>query len=669
LKNLLPAMQADFRYEIDKSRSDLCGLRYVTWDINIIIKDDVFPAILTESTEPAESKSRTIVPCGIDALDNILEKIEPVDWTPFQTSGRGDETRPPSEKVFILRTVEQILHTADNENTPIVNHTGVIYYFTGTHYKAVNEIELTNFLVEAASRCGVPSDTAIYQTFAEKIVKQIFINTARHNSRVSEPDTMFMNLQNGTLFFDKRGHRFEEHSPQRFIRYCLTFDYDSKATAPLWQRHLDRSLPILEKQQYLAECLALPFYQGKIEKAPIFYGQRDTGKSTTLDVYKALIGMENISTESLAALTQTDYHGDYARARLDGKVVNIASDVSKKIHDEGMTKTLISREAVSARNPNQKGFDMRNYARLVFAMNELPSQFFTDAALTKRAAIIEFDQQVAPQNKDTDFAEKIIADELPGILNWIIAGLDRLLKTGRLDPPPCCIAAMDKIRRESDPLAGWLEERQYHVGDSTSVSVKEAYADFREYCQENGNTPPAKRTFTRRLRDVGYKVALPPNHEEGVLLHFSTSFLKNDSVRSVDSVPLENKDEMPGTTTERPRNEKNGSVMVPPGNTVNSGTRNERNERNENSEHSFDSETTPEPPLIPSILPPEEHANLAAIIRQTLRREPPKNVVEFETDILPQFGGDRVPASAFLTAHGFDVVEGKVREKTENIAG
>jgi hypothetical protein len=38
LKNLLVAMQADFRYEIDKSRSDLCGLRYVTFDENGRIK-------------------------------------------------------------------------------------------------------------------------------------------------------------------------------------------------------------------------------------------------------------------------------------------------------------------------------------------------------------------------------------------------------------------------------------------------------------------------------------------------------------------------------------------------------------------------------------------------------------------------------------------------------
>ena len=40
-------------------------------------------------------------------------------------------------------------------------------------------------------------------------------------------------------------------------------------------------------------------------------------------------------------------------------------------------------------------------------------------------------------------------------------------------------------------------------------------------------------------------------------------------------------------------------------------------------------------------------------IRETLRREPGKNAVYFETDILPLFGGDRLPASDFLVEYGF----------------
>jgi len=138
---------------------------------------------------------------------------------------------------------------------------------------------------------------------------------------------------------------------------------------------------------------------------------------------------------------------------------------------------------------------MRDYARLVFAMNELPPQFFSDAALAKRAAIIEFDQQVAPQAKDTDFAEKIIANELPGVLNWIIDGLTQLNAAGRLDAPACCVEAMDKIREENDPLAGWLGEKEYSVGNQDSIKIKDAYENFKEYCRENGKMPDMKVNF------------------------------------------------------------------------------------------------------------------------------------------------------------------------------
>ena len=551
LKHLLGAIQKDIAHKIDTSRSDLCGLRIVSLDENLIVKDTVFPAVLTEKSSP-QNEDLARISTGVDILDSILEKIKPIDW---------DE---PSERDYILRTVERILETATENGTPVTNYQEKIYCYTGTHYREIADAELRNFLIEGTLCCGVPHDVAIYQFFVAKLTRQFFINAGRVN-KVAEPNTAFINLQNGTLFFDKTGHRFEGHTPRYFIRYVLEFDYNPDATAPLWQQHLDRSLPHTDKQTYLSMCLALPFYKGKIEKAPILYGQRDTGKSTTLDVYKALLGAENISTETLAALTKTDYTGDYARARLDGKLVNIASDVSKKISDEGLTKTLISREAVSARHPHGKGFDMRDYARLVFAMNELPPQFFSDAALTKRAAIIEFDQQVAAHSKDTDFAEKMIANELPGVLNWIIDGLRLLIAAGRLDPPKCCVEAMERIRKENDPLSGWLEERQYYVGNSDSVEVKNAYPDFKEYCRENGNSEPSKKTFTKRLREAGYKIDRP-NNWTGMLLYFSNSSQKNDAQ------PLENKGEIPGTFRAQSGHEKNDAPMMPGGDTVKTGT-------------------------------------------------------------------------------------------------
>ena len=48
LKTLLATMQADFQYPVDPARSDVNGLRFVSFDPDIIIKEEVYPAILNE---------------------------------------------------------------------------------------------------------------------------------------------------------------------------------------------------------------------------------------------------------------------------------------------------------------------------------------------------------------------------------------------------------------------------------------------------------------------------------------------------------------------------------------------------------------------------------------------------------------------------------------------
>ena len=242
------------------------------------------PVDMEPSTELCELEQCS---CG-DELDAMLAKIEPIDWS-LQPMTKKDE-----EKIYMLRSIEQIIQTATNTNASFVNHAGIVYYYTGAHYKPLTELGLKNFLTKACLRCEVPPDTARYHTFVDKVVKQFMSDTSLHNSGVSEPETAYINLRNGTLFFGKGRPHLENHSHKRFIRYCLDFEYDENASAPLWEQHLDRSLPNREKQDFLAKCLALVFYHGKIEKAPALYGERDTGKSTTLDVIEALLTFSEI---------------------------------------------------------------------------------------------------------------------------------------------------------------------------------------------------------------------------------------------------------------------------------------------------------------------------------------------------------------------------------------
>jgi len=385
--------------------------------------------------------------------------------------------------------------------------------------------------------CGVPIDISEDDRFLGMINSQFIESVGNRNRGVRLPDFTYINVKNGVLKFDRQGANLEPHSSKYFVRYCLDFDYNTEATAPRWQSHLNRSLPNDEVRNYLGECLALPFYDGKIEKVLILFGEPKTGKSVTLDVYKALLGRENITSESLAALTQTGGTGDYARARLDGKLVNIASDVSKKIGDDGIAKTLISREAVSARNPYEKGFDLENGPRLVFSMNDIPPHLVSDDALCRRAAIIEFTEKVKPEESDTDFAVRIIKNELAGVLNFIIEGLNRLIKNKELKEPEWCKNSVEEIRNEIDPVRAWILERGYEVGENVGYSLSREYQGFVEFCRGNGNIPPGKNTFSSRLKSNGFNVDRP-NNREGRLIYIESP-LKVSNINGVyfDSPP------------------------------------------------------------------------------------------------------------------------------------
>jgi hypothetical protein len=115
LKTLIATMQADFSYEIDKSRSDKAGLRFITLDENLIVKNEVCPAVLQERTEPAESESAGKLDknstLGTNTHTEVDEDSEPPkQWQPFPLS-----TLPCQLRLFVTEVSRSI--GIDSSNT------------------------------------------------------------------------------------------------------------------------------------------------------------------------------------------------------------------------------------------------------------------------------------------------------------------------------------------------------------------------------------------------------------------------------------------------------------------------------------------------------------------------------------------------------------------------
>src|SRR5690554_1428396 len=118
-----------------------------------------------------------------------------------------------------------------------------------------------------------------------------------------DPDLRHINLQNGML--DWKTGELKPHEFNYFSQCQLPVEYAPGADCPKWEQALEQWVPEKEARMFLQEftgyCLIL---DTSLHKAVILHGNGSNGKSTFLNVLKALFGEENLSSIPLHRLSE-----------------------------------------------------------------------------------------------------------------------------------------------------------------------------------------------------------------------------------------------------------------------------------------------------------------------------------------------------------------------------
>jgi putative DNA primase/helicase len=106
------------------------------------------------------------------------------------------------------------------------------------------------------------------------------------------------------------------------------------------------------------------------------------------------------------------------------------------------------------------------------------------------------------QADDKRLKEKLLA-ELPGVLNWCLAGFVQWREKGGLRPPENVLAATKEYRGENDILGTWMEERC--VKEATAVAEAAGlYRDYKSWCDERGEYVLTATAFGLQLERLGF---------------------------------------------------------------------------------------------------------------------------------------------------------------------
>ncbi|MCE7064023.1 phage/plasmid primase, P4 family [Dyadobacter sp. CY326] len=407
-------------------------------------------------------------------------------------------------KHYQILSIENLLLVADGNKWGICRNHNFIYLFNGAYWSEIDKEAIQEFLGQAAEKMGVTKFSARYFQFKEQLFKQ-FIGAAYLPTPQPPKDLVLINLKNGTFEISPKRNLLRQFNRADFITYQLPFDYDPDAKAPQFAKYLDHVLPDKERQLILAEYLGYIFIQPstlKLEKVLLLYGTGANGKSVFFEVVTALLGSKNVSNFTLPSLTNDN---GYYRAKISNMLLNYVTEINGKL-EAAMFKQLASGEPVEARLPYGEPFTVDKYAKLMFNCNELPRDVEQTNAFFRRFLIVPFDVTIPESEQDRELPSKIIANEMSGVFNWVLSGLERLLKQKRFSDCEAARLAGENYKLQSDSVKLFLDETGYQKSSDTQTLIKELFAEYRSFCIEDGYLPVGKPNFIKRLQSSGVLV-------------------------------------------------------------------------------------------------------------------------------------------------------------------
>lgn len=248
-------------------------------------------------------------------------------------------------------------------------------------------------------------------------------------------------------------------------------------------------------QEFFGYTLCKDYF---VEKALMLYGSNGrNGKSKLLQLLTTLLGVENTASISLQDLEEDDF----ATANLFGKMVNVSADISNHaMRHTGMFKKVTGRDVIQANRKFKAYFKFVNYAKMIFASNELPMVYTVSEAFWLRWVIIEFPYQFLPEKEikslspkekakariqDPDVIKNILSEEeLNGLLLWSLEGLKRLFKNNDFSTNRTSKQVRQQWLRNSSSIRAFLEDCCKENYDNY-VSKAEFQRRYSLYCREN----------------------------------------------------------------------------------------------------------------------------------------------------------------------------------------
>lgn len=318
-----------------------------------------------------------------------------------------------------------------------------------------------------------------------------------------DKDPWLLNVGNGTI--DLRTGTLTAHCRDDLITKLAPVSFDPAAKAPLWERVLLRALPDPGVREYVQLLTGYGLTGSTREqRISIWWGAGSNAKSTVINTILSLLG-EDYGQEAAPSVF-LERRGDVIPndiARLRGARLVIAVETAQNRRlNEALVKAMTGGDRLVARFMRSEFFEFLPTFTPVLVTNHLPVTSDATQALWRRIDIVPFTETIGDAERDLDLSDKL-RDELPGVLNWALAGCLAWQRHG-LRRPDAIAEATAGYRTDMDALGRFIDDC-CKLSAAATVSSTVLYNRYAYWADENGEEKLSSPHFGRRLTDLGLK--------------------------------------------------------------------------------------------------------------------------------------------------------------------
>lgn len=230
-------------------------------------------------------------------------------------------------------------------------------------------------------------------------------------------------------------------------------------------------------------------------------GKGDTGKSQFFVILNKILGNDLVGIASLQKLSSAQFIGSSIygkRLVFDGELP------SEPLSSVQMLKNMSGGDNIDIEFKGKDRFSYKFNGLIAFCCNDMP-YLGNDKGdhYYNRFNILQCNNVIPEEKRDPFLADKIFTTESNYIFKWALDGLKRVVNNGYRFTKYSVISNLrDKVKNEQDSVRAFINQNFVITNNNKDkITISELFDKYKMYCEYEGYTSCARRTFRNKLID------------------------------------------------------------------------------------------------------------------------------------------------------------------------